>query len=82
MNELASSVLVSGYNGVALEGDSVSFTCSFGLVLTGPNSSVEHARGTENGNQIPGDQLAIKIIIIIIFVGHCLIINPYLVCIV
>jgi hypothetical protein len=28
-----------GYNDVALEGDSVSFTCSSGLVLTGPNSS-------------------------------------------
>ena len=39
MDELASSVLVSGYNGVALKGDSVSFTCSSGLVLSGPNSS-------------------------------------------
>ena len=36
---LASSVLVMGYNGVALKGDSVSFTCSSGLVLSGPNSS-------------------------------------------
>ena len=43
MNESASSVLVhvSGYiDGVALEGNIVSFSCSSGLVLTGPNSSI------------------------------------------
>ena len=40
MDESATSVLVMGYNGVALEGDSVNFTCSSELVLTGPNSSM------------------------------------------
>jgi hypothetical protein len=39
LDESASSVLVMGYNDVALEGSSVNFTCSSGLVLTGPNSS-------------------------------------------
>ena len=39
MDESASSVMVSDYNGVALEGNSVSFACSSGFLLTGPNSS-------------------------------------------
>jgi hypothetical protein len=45
----ASSVLVMGYNDVALEGSSVNFTCSSGLVLTGPNSST----CMEDGNWEP-----------------------------
>ena len=39
LDESARSVMIMGYNGVALEGDSVSFACSSGLVLSGPNSS-------------------------------------------
>ena len=41
---LVESVLIIGHGysipNVALEGDSVSFTCSSGLILTGPNSSI------------------------------------------
>ena len=39
MNEPATSVMVMGYNGVALEGNIVSFSCSSGLILSGSNSS-------------------------------------------
>ena len=39
LDESARSVMIMGNSGVALEGDSVSFTCSSGLVLSGPNSS-------------------------------------------
>ena len=31
--------LVVGYTNIALEGDSINFSCSSGLELTGPNSS-------------------------------------------
>ena len=39
LDESASSVMVMGYNDLALKEDSVSFTCSSGLAITGPNSS-------------------------------------------
>ena len=53
-DELASSMMVMGYNGVALEGDSVSFTCSSGDVLTGPNSSI----CTGNGKWEPDPRIS------------------------
>ena len=51
-------MLVSGYNDVALEGDSVSFTCPSGLILTGPNSST--CRGNGEWEPDPRAEVACK----------------------
>ena len=40
MDESASSVLVMGGTDVALQGDNITFTCSSGLALNGPNISI------------------------------------------
>ena len=39
LDESAGSVLVMGGTNVALQGDNVTFSCSSGLILAGPNMS-------------------------------------------